>query len=113
MSFNRIGNSLHNKLVALSFSFLVLIVLLVFALVQTQQQRLLQTQWSESLHTQAKLLATNLHAAVAFVDAREAIAAAPKVAAMMARELGHDQAWVDTQVKDFTDLAKTYIFEQN
>ena len=48
-----------------------------------------------------------------FVDAREAIAAAPKVAAMMARELGHDQAWVDTQVKDFTDLAKTYIFEQN
>ena len=48
-----------------------------------------------------------------FVDAREAIAAAPKVAAMMARELGHDQTWVDTQVKDFTDLAKTYIFEQN
>ena len=48
-----------------------------------------------------------------FVDAREAIAAAPKVAAMMARELGRDQAWIDTQVKDFTDLAKTYIFEQN
>ena len=48
-----------------------------------------------------------------FVDAREAIAAAPKVAAMMARELGHDQAWIDIQVKDFTDLAKTYIFEQN
>ena len=46
-------------------------------------------------------------------EMREAIAAAPKVAAMMARELGHDQAWVDTQVKDFTDLAKTYIFEQN
>ena len=48
-----------------------------------------------------------------FVDAREAIAAAPKVAAMMARELGRDQAWIDTQVKDFTDLAKTYIFEPN
>ncbi|WP_371323415.1 ATP-binding protein [Dechloromonas sp. ZY10] len=72
MNFGRIGSSLHNKLVALSFSFLVLIVLLVFALVQTQQQRLLQTQWSESLHAQAKLLATNLHAAVAFIDAREA-----------------------------------------
>ena len=30
-------------------------------------------------------------------EMREAIAAAPKVAAMMARELGHDQAWIDTQ----------------
>lgn len=47
-----------------------------------------------------------------FVDAREAMAAAPKVAALMAKELGHDQAWIDAQVKNFTDLAKTYIFEQ-
>lgn len=47
-----------------------------------------------------------------FVDAREAAAAAPKVAAVMARELGRDQAWIDEQVKNFTDLAKSYIFEQ-
>lgn len=29
----------------------------------------------------------------------------------MARELGHDQAWIDAQVESFTDLAKSYIFE--
>ena len=45
-----------------------------------------------------------------FVDAREAMAAAPKVAQLMAKELGRDQAWIDEQVKDFTELAKTYIF---
>lgn len=45
-----------------------------------------------------------------FVDAREAIAAAPKVARMMARELGHDAAWEEAQVKAFTDMAKNYIF---
>ena len=45
-----------------------------------------------------------------FVDAREAMAAAPKVAQLMAKELGRDQAWIDGQVKDFTELAKTYIF---
>ncbi|WP_418982917.1 FAD-dependent oxidoreductase [Alistipes sp.] len=47
-----------------------------------------------------------------FVDAREAAAAAPKVAAVMARELGRDQAWIDDQVKNFTELVKSYIFEQ-
>ena len=45
-----------------------------------------------------------------FVDAREAMAAAPKVAETMARELGHDQAWIDAQVESFTNLAKNYIF---
>ena len=46
-----------------------------------------------------------------FIDAREAIAAAPKVAKLMAGELGHDQQWIDEQVKTFTDLAKNYIYE--
>lgn len=45
-----------------------------------------------------------------FVDAREAMAAAPKVAATLARELGRDQSWIDEQVESFTDLAKNYIF---
>lgn len=45
------------------------------------------------------------------VDAREATNAAPKVAQAMARELGHDQAWCDDQVTEFTELAKSYIFE--
>ncbi len=47
-----------------------------------------------------------------FVDAREAMAAAPKVAETMARELGRDQAWIDAQVESFTKLwRKNYIFE--
>ena len=64
--------TLRNKLVALSFSLLLVIVLLVFGVVHTQQTRLLQTQWSESLHAQARLLAINSQAAVAFLDVREA-----------------------------------------
>ncbi|MEG1864523.1 MAG: glycerol-3-phosphate dehydrogenase/oxidase [Alistipes sp.] len=47
-----------------------------------------------------------------FVDAREALKAAPKTAALMARELGRDQAWEQQQVADFTALAKTYIFDK-
>ena len=47
-----------------------------------------------------------------FVDAREATAAAPKVAETMARELGRDRAWIDRQVADFTALAQNYIFEE-
>ena len=46
-----------------------------------------------------------------FVDAREAMAAAPKVAETMARELGRDQAWIDAQGESFTKMAKNYIFE--
>ena len=41
-----------------------------------------------------------------FVDAREAMAAAPKVAETMARELGRDQTWIDAQVESFTKMAK-------
>ncbi len=45
-----------------------------------------------------------------FVDAREAIAAAPKVAEVMAKELGRDKAWADAQVADFVNTAKNYLF---
>lgn len=48
-----------------------------------------------------------------FVDAREAMAAAPKVAELMARELGHDQAWIDAQIESFTGVAENYIFTLN
>jgi glycerol-3-phosphate dehydrogenase len=33
---------------------------------------------------------------------------APKVAALIAQELGHDKAWEDYQVKSFTAIAKHY-----
>lgn len=46
-----------------------------------------------------------------FVDAREAIAAAPKTAETIARELGRDRAWIEQQVENFSLLAKNYIFE--
>ncbi len=48
---------------------------------------------------------------ILFIDAREAIAAAPKVARIMAAELGRDRAWVDAQVASFTATAKGYIYE--
>ncbi|HEX6736248.1 MAG TPA: ATP-binding protein [Azonexus sp.] len=64
--------TIRNKLVALSFSFLLIAVGLVFLLVYTQQRHLLQTQLAESMAAQARLLATNLQAAAAFLDQREA-----------------------------------------
>lgn len=44
-----------------------------------------------------------------FLDARVAAEIAPKVASIVAKELGHDQAWIDQQVRDFTELSKHYI----
>ena len=64
--------SIRNKMVALSFSFLLIVVGLVFWLTYSQQRHLLQTQWSESMASQARLLANNSQAALAFGDAREA-----------------------------------------
>jgi glycerol-3-phosphate dehydrogenase len=43
------------------------------------------------------------------LDARAAIESAPKVAALLAKELGCDNAWVEAQVTDFTELAKGYL----
>jgi len=64
--------TIRNKLVVLSFSFLLISVGLVLLLVYSQQKALLQTQLAESMAAQARLLATNLQAAVAFGDKREA-----------------------------------------
>ena len=64
--------SIRNKLVALSFSFLLITISLVFLLIYAQQRQLLQAQLAESMTAQARLLATNLQAAAAFVDQREA-----------------------------------------
>ncbi len=44
-----------------------------------------------------------------FIDAREAVKAAPRVATWMAKELGYDQDWINEQVKSFTLLAKSYF----
>lgn len=44
-----------------------------------------------------------------FLDARAAMEAAPKVAAVMAREHGGDEAWEDRQVSDFVAVAQGYL----
>ena len=44
-----------------------------------------------------------------FRDARAAMAAAKPVAGIMAKEAGHDQAWVEEQVAAFQELARHYL----
>ena len=66
-----IHGSIRGKLVALTFGFLLLTVGLVFLLVYVQQKSLLQSQWAGSIQAQARLLASNSQAAIAFLDARE------------------------------------------
>ncbi|WP_321435814.1 glycerol-3-phosphate dehydrogenase/oxidase [uncultured Bacteroides sp.] len=44
-----------------------------------------------------------------FLDARAAIEAAPKVAAIMSKEMNKDKDWEKLQVKSFTQLANNYI----
>lgn len=46
-----------------------------------------------------------------FVDAREAKRVAPRVAQLMAAELGKDEQWIDDQTRAFESLADRYIFQ--
>ncbi|MEN8116540.1 MAG: glycerol-3-phosphate dehydrogenase/oxidase [Bacteroidota bacterium] len=48
---------------------------------------------------------------VLYLDARAAIEMAPKVAEIMAQELGKDENWQKEQIKEFTELAKGYYLE--
>jgi glycerol-3-phosphate dehydrogenase len=48
---------------------------------------------------------------ILFLDARGAIAMAPRVAALMARELHRDAAWETAQVQMFTTLAEGYVWD--
>ena len=45
------------------------------------------------------------------LDARAAIEAAPTVAQILAEELHRDESWIKGQVKTFTELAQTYIWD--
>ena len=44
-----------------------------------------------------------------FLDARAAMEAAPKVAEILARELGRDKNWENAQIQEFKNLASGYI----
>jgi glycerol-3-phosphate dehydrogenase len=48
---------------------------------------------------------------VLYLDARAAIELAPRVAAIMAAELGRDKAWEEQQVNEFRELARGYVME--
>jgi len=48
---------------------------------------------------------------VLYLDARASIALAPKVASVLAAELGRDKSWEQAQVKEYTAMAKAYILE--
>ena len=44
-----------------------------------------------------------------FLDARASIAAAPAVAALLAEELGRDEAWQQAQLSAYQQLAEGYL----
>ncbi len=46
-----------------------------------------------------------------YLDARAAMEMAPKVAHIMAKELGKDMAWETQQIKEFVKMAQGYILE--
>ena len=47
-----------------------------------------------------------------YLDARASVEMAPKVAAIMAKELGKDQQWEEQQVADYKLIAKGYILDR-
>ncbi|MBE0679410.1 MAG: FAD-dependent oxidoreductase, partial [Bacteroidales bacterium] len=48
---------------------------------------------------------------VLYFDARASIAMAPRVASVLAAELGRDKSWEQEQVNEYTEMAKAYILE--
>jgi glycerol-3-phosphate dehydrogenase len=48
---------------------------------------------------------------ILFLDAKASMEMAPKVAELMAQELGKDEVWIEDQLKDFNKLAKRYLIE--
>lgn len=61
---------------------------------------------TEMAHTVEDVLARRTRAL--FLDSEEAIRIAPKVAEIMAAELGKDKQWEEQQVRSFHQLAQTY-----
>lgn len=46
-----------------------------------------------------------------FLDARESVRIAPKVAELIAKELGYGKEWINNQIAEFTKLADNYILK--
>ncbi|WP_027178697.1 glycerol-3-phosphate dehydrogenase/oxidase [Maridesulfovibrio bastinii] len=70
----------------------------------------LEVVWAcrnESVQTVADALARRTRALI--LDARATAEVAPKAAEIIARELGKDKNWIESQIEDFTKLAENYI----
>lgn len=65
---------------------------------------------TEMARTVADVLARRTRALI--LDARAAMEIAPRVASLMAAELGRDQNWQDAQVHAFQELARGYLPER-
>ena len=50
---------------------------------------------------------------ILFIDATAAIEMCPRVASLLATELGADKAWEENQIKIFNTLASGYVYHQN
>lgn len=46
---------------------------------------------------------------ILFLDAKVAIELAPRVAAIIAKELNRDEQWISSQINEFTQLAQQYV----
>jgi glycerol-3-phosphate dehydrogenase len=46
---------------------------------------------------------------ILYLDARASVSMAPKVAEIMARELNKDKSWEEQQIKEYSELAKSYF----
>ena len=44
-----------------------------------------------------------------FLDAAKAMKLAPKVASLMAEEMGKDRAWINQQIDNFNKIAENYL----
>ena len=44
-----------------------------------------------------------------FLDAPESLRIAPETARLMANELGRDEAWISSQLDEFSGIARKYI----
>ena len=47
-----------------------------------------------------------------FLDARAAIASCEKVAQLLAKELGHDEIWIQNQILEFKTIAKGFLLKE-
>jgi glycerol-3-phosphate dehydrogenase len=61
----------------------------------------------EMARTVEDVLARRLRALL--LDARASVETAPRVAELLAEELGRDQAWAEAQVKTYSRLASGYV----